>query len=639
MIKKSLAFRVLAISFIVLALPLLIDTFIFFQYAYEDAVKDSKRELKDLTNYRAYSIYELEPVKNLFLDELIYLLGLKHDFNDLNFERIQIGLEGIAAREKNYGISILGIGKNLYEVLASSNSENTGKIFMSYRQLEKIVEEGQSVFFRYRYLDEYKRYVPILYIARLIRSELGHPVGIILVFSNMEEPINELLAKGGEKNRVNFALLSDEGIVIAATDPALVRQFFLPISSKRRAELKMSDQFGDTPLAAAPLTILKEQGEFFQFLFQDQIQLAYKTFFPKIGISLMAYSPKENLFGSSIRHFVILYVVYGLILILGASLTVWLNFFMSRPLRQLSNLIAKVSAGNLDVRFKEEPFGFEINILGNRFNQTLNSLLENIQKAEDERVMKETYRQELRIGQEVQRNLLPETIKGIEGIEIAEVSLPAVEVGGDFYDVYIRNQTGRKCSCKEDLILTIADAAGKGVSACMYALGVRGILRAYSAQYEDVADIVVKTNDLFLKDTGDSGMFVSANVAIYHPNEKKLNYYSCGHVPGIIRRANGHLVTLSHTGMALGLKKLKGIASETIQLYSGDILLFYSDGLISAVNEKNQFFSLSRLHNLLQQRGWESAKEIATGLKEEVLVFIGEISQNDDITIVVMKVL
>jgi sigma-B regulation protein RsbU (phosphoserine phosphatase) len=212
---------------------------------------------------------------------------------------------------------------------------------------------------------------------------------------------------------------------------------------------------------------------------------------------------------------------------------------------------------------------------------------------------------------------------------VAEAYLPAREVGGDFYDLFVQ---------KGKLVLTIADAAGKGISACMYALRLRSNLRTAITLFDDLGEMLVHSNRRFLVDTGNTGMYATVLMGIYDPSLHRLTYYSCGHVPGIIKRANGHLLFLEHTGMALGVVSIEKIVPQTMELFAGDTLLFYTDGLTNAVNEKNQSFSLGRLQALLQQRPWNSAEEIKEGILKEVRSFMGSAVQLDDITLLVMKV-
>ena len=188
------------------------------------------------------------------------------------------------------------------------------------------------------------------------------------------------------------------------------------------------------------------------------------------------------------------------------------------------------------------------------------------------------------------------------------------------------------------LIIAVADAAGKGISPCLYALSARSLLRTYATLTDDPGEALSQANNAFMEDAGDTGMFVTMFSGFYHTDSKILTYYSCGHVPPIVRRFDGRLVTLEHSGMALGLRESKGFKSDSIQLEPGDIVIFYTNGLTEAVNNRFQSFSEKRLKSCLQQRKWSSAQEAVDGLTAELRAFTGTASQEEEVIIVALKV-
>jgi len=637
MIKQSFTLRVLVISFLVLALPLLIDSFIFFQNSYYDAIKDAKMDLREAANFRTFTLTEIQPVKQVLLRELDYLLELSTSKEDLDSEKMSRELAEIAHIGGNFQIFILNLGKDdEYQIVASSMHTFIDTTFTSYLKLAHIIEVGEGTFVRYIYSHEEERFIPFVFVARVIKSsKTSKPIGVIMVTADIEDQLSSVLAVDQKRDSIKFAVLNADGIVFASTDRHLTGKYFDPLSPERRKEIITSNQMGTSSLPLSSIPVIKgDDPPFFEFIFDDQVQIAYRAYISDFGISVIAYSPKEEFFGKAVRHFLLIYSVYGLILVVGGGVTYWLSLWISRPLRQLSYLMGEVSMGNLDVRFEKEPLGFEINILGEIFNNTLVTLLENIQHAEDERVKKETYQRELAIGRQVQRSLLPSRVPEITGAEVAGTYLPALEVGGDFYGYIPRPSK----SGEETLVIAVADAAGKGISPCLYALSARSLLRTYVSIIDDPGEALSRTNNAFMEDAGDTGMFVTMFTGVYHVDSKKFTYYSCGHVPPVVRRSDGHLVTLEHSGMALGLKESKGYISDTIQLEPGDIVIFYTNGLTEAVNDRYQPFSEKRLRNCLQQRKWTTAQEAVDGLTAELQAFTGSASQVEEVIIVALKV-
>jgi phosphoserine phosphatase RsbU/P len=638
MIKKSFTLRVLVISFLLLALPLLVDSFVFFQDSYSAAIEDAKRDLKILANMKAFSLITAEPVKQTLLKEIIYLLKLNEAIDDPDQQKLSHALAEIAHVAGEFQLYIMThASKGHFKIIASSVPALVNTFFTSYRKLEAIMETGAGTFIRYIYSHDLQKYIPYLFVVRVIDSKkTGQPVGIIIVTSNIEEQLKQTITLGYGSKNMQFAILNTDGIVFAATDPKLRGQFFDPISTVRREEIKNSGQLGELNLPSEPLSIIPgNDPPYFEFIFNDQLQIAYRFFLPEVRISVLAYAAKEEFLGAAIRHFLLIYSIYGLIFIIGGGITYWLALWISRPLTQLTDVMGEVGRGNLGVRFSEEPLGFEINILGSIFNHTMDNLLDNIQRAEDERVKKETYQRELFIARQVQRSLLPLQLPVIQGAEVAGTYLPAVDVGGDFYGFFEKkNQSG------EDVIfLGVADVAGRGISSCLYSLSARSLLRSYITLSDDIGEILSLANNAFIKDTAETGMFLTILAGIYHLESKIFDYYSCGHVPGMLRRGDGSIVMLEHSGMAMGLSEAKQkYRVDSIKLKSDDLIILYTDGLIEATNDKHQHFSEKRLKQILQTKIWKSAQEVVDSIAENLQEFTHAIPQEEEVIIVALKV-
>ncbi|NGX54885.1 MAG: Phosphoserine phosphatase RsbU [Chlamydiae bacterium] len=625
MIRKSLPLRVLAISFIVLALPLLIDSFIFFQKNYNESIADAERELREDTINRIFAISEIEPVKQVFLKELMMLYDIKKEIETLPNDALNKQLKEVADLNPGFEIDIASRDeKNQYKIVASSRSDTIGAVFTSYFQMARIFEKGKGKYFSYIYIPEEKRYLPYMYIARVLDDLSVLSVGI-----NIEDKLVPILAQ--EEGDISYAMIIEDGMIFAATEPNLQGNFFSPIPPLRLKQIAEAGHLGESSIPTKPLIVIQREGSpIFEFIFGEKVQIAYQTYVPSLGIYFLAYSPKEAIFGKSIRQFLLIYTIYGFILIAGGAVAYWFSLYISRSLKQLSQMMGRVGEGDLSVKYKPAHLGYEINLLGEIFNETLGKLLENIKRAEDERVLKEIYKKELELGQEVQNSLLPQEMPKMEGVELASNYLSAEQAGGDFYDLFITDS--------DQLVLTVADAAGKGISTCLYSLGVRSLLRTHMTLYDDVGMILSAANNLFCEDTGESGMFATVMMGIYDPKTRLFSYYSCGHVSPIVRKANGQLMTLGHRGMAMGLKSSTQYQTEEVQLEPGDLLLIYTNGLVDVYNEHHHPFTENRLKDLLLHRRWFSASEVVEGLTHEVKTFVGATPQEEEVVILAMRV-
>lgn len=639
MIKKSFALRVLAASFLFLALPLLVDSFIFFQHSYYDAIVDAKKMLEAEANYRILNLSTLQSVRRVLLRELIYILDLSKGLDHQDSEKLNQTLtQAVQEGGKKFELYILKMESSTrYKIIASSVAESVNTYFVSYIYLPEALKLEEETFIRYDYSNPAEKTKASVFTAKVIHSDkTKQPIGIIMASADIENQLATLVAQSNIHENMRFAILNPDTIAFAATDPQLRGNFFTPMTAERRKEIIATRQIAAPLLAKQPMPVIKrERSPFFEFIFHDQVQIAYQSDSLIEGGSLLSYSPKEIFFASAVGHFLLIYTIYGLILVIGGGVAYWLSLWLSRPLRQLSYLMLQVSKGKLDARFKEEPFGFEINLLGKLFNQTLDNLLENIQRAEDERVKMETYRRELSIIRQVQRSLLPHDVPHIKGAEFAGIYLPAIDVGGDYYGYLVKKAK----SGEEVVIISVADAPGRGISPCLYALSARGMFRTYATLSDDVGEILSAANNDFIQDAGDSGVFIRIFYGMYHVDSKIFSYYSCGHLPGFVRKADGKIVPLTRSGIAIGLKRAEAsYLPDSIQLEAGDCLVLHTDGLIQAVNEKKERFSESHIKNFVQKRSWPTAQNLVDGLTSHLQEFTHSLPQEEEIIIVALKI-
>ncbi len=289
------------------------------------------------------------------------------------------------------------------------------------------------------------------------------------------------------------------------------------------------------------------------------------------------------------------------VIFLGGAITSILVKRMAQPLRQLDEVIVEVEKGNLAARYSPDKLGFEINILGAHFNKAMDSIVE------------------LNIGHEIQKSLFPKKLPTVPGIELGAGIHFAKEVGGDFYDLFTH---GSK------LHITIADTSGKGVGACLYSLGVRGMLRSFAS--DPLQEAIVSTNNLFCEDTGDTGSFVTAWIGCYDPHSHSLEYSSCGHPHALLFR--DHKVTeLSTPGIALGTVSFTSVNTAHLKLQRGDLVILFTDGVTEARDENGKMFGKLRLIDAIQQNKHLSAQTLV----DTILARISR--EDDDITLVALK--
>ncbi len=306
--------------------------------------------------------------------------------------------------------------------------------------------------------------------------------------------------------------------------------------------------------------------------------------------------------------------------VVGGGFGVLLLRRLSKPLNVLCLTMERVSEGAIHSRYSSQLLGFEINTLGNYFNQTMDALILHQRQAEEERAKKEKLAEKLKVAREIQRNLLPKYGSANSGLEVDYAYLPALEVSGDFYDLFT-SPSGKT-------LITIADISDKGISACLYSLGLRSSLR--SLMDFDLSEMVRKANELFCIDSSDSGQFATLWIGVLDQN--KLRFLSLGHPPALLKR-KGELQFLSTSHSALGIEAFSNITPSEITLEKGDEILLYSDGATEAMDPSGDLFGVERL----KQYFLKSMRNTTQGLLEEIQDFTQHHPPQDDLTLLSVR--
>ncbi len=319
--------------------------------------------------------------------------------------------------------------------------------------------------------------------------------------------------------------------------------------------------------------------------------------------------------------FVVLLAVVGVLTLLVAR-------HLTRPLEELQKGSEAIGRGDLGYRVDVQT-GDEFEDLARSFNTMTADLRDHIDElrrttAENERIGKE-----LEIAKEIQQSILPESAPVLSEFDIAGYNLPALAVGGDFYD-YVPLGGGRWG-------IAIADVSGKGVPAALFMALSRTLIRASTLRNQDPARSIREANRAIALDS-KTCMFVTLFYAVLDARERSLAYVNAGHNPPLLFRPDGEVLHLSGRGIALGI--LDEIDPEVVRigLGSGDMLVLYTDGVTEATNESDEEYGLERLEAFV--RGLPEdlpAADAVAAIVQDVADFAGTAPQFDDITLVVLK--
>ena len=238
---------------------------------------------------------------------------------------------------------------------------------------------------------------------------------------------------------------------------------------------------------------------------------------------------------------------------------------------------------------------------------------------------RERIEQELRTAQEIQHTFLPKEVPALPGWQLVPFYQSAREVGGDFYD-YLPFADGR-------LGIVIGDVTDKGVPAALVMTATRTMLRTAAQEQTSPAEVLARVNDLLFNDIPPN-MFVTCFYALLDPASGRMRFANAGHEPPF-RQAPGSAVELWATGVPLGM--MPGTCYEEYEtvLAPGESLLFYSDGLVEAHNQRREMFGFARLQSLLA--GQRDGTLLVDALLDELQRFTGDgWEQEDDVTLLVL---
>jgi sigma-B regulation protein RsbU (phosphoserine phosphatase) len=343
------------------------------------------------------------------------------------------------------------------------------------------------------------------------------------------------------------------------------------------------------------------------------------------GRPLTGFSP-GTLVQVTIVLAVLLLIVQGVALFFGAGLG-----------RQITSAVHELSVGT--ERVQQGDFSHRIAIdsedqlgaLANQWN-LMNASIEHLLHVQRE---KQRLDDELRIARDIQQSLLPDKPPVFAGLTIADLCVPAREVGGDYYDFF---HLGPR-----QLGVLIADVSGKGTSAALYMAELKGLMLALSHEERSPKRLLTRVNRL-LADHLDNRSFITMTYAVIDLEARTLTHARAGHTPLIVASAAGTDVMVPN-GMVLGLRlpgvgeRFESLLEEHVRpIAPGDAIVFYTDGITEAMDVTGELFTDAELSRVITAHHTLDAAGIRERVLREVKAFVGEAEPHDDMTMVVVKV-
>lgn len=243
-------------------------------------------------------------------------------------------------------------------------------------------------------------------------------------------------------------------------------------------------------------------------------------------------------------------------------------------------------------------------------------------------VEREIVERDIALARRIQQQFLPEGRLDLPGYTVGVEYRPALGVSGDFYDL-ITLDDGR-------VALVAGDVSGKGVSAALYASKLTTDLRYQAAGQSDPAEILVRTNRI-LAGRDHEGMFATLAVAVLDPATGAVELTNAGHPPPFIRRRDGRVVPVGRAGAApLGLDPNATFPRTHCDLLPGECLVLYTDGVVEALNGKQELFEETRAIEAVRSSDG-SVTGVVSSLGQAIERFVAGAPQSDDITVVCLR--
>ncbi|GAB4369499.1 MAG: hypothetical protein Kow0042_11220 [Calditrichia bacterium] len=236
--------------------------------------------------------------------------------------------------------------------------------------------------------------------------------------------------------------------------------------------------------------------------------------------------------------------------------------------------------------------------------------------------------EEMRLARDIQQNLLPKAPPEIPGYQIAGKSVPAKDVGGDFFD-YIFMDENRIALC-------LGDVSGKGMPAAMLMANIQATLRAQTLPGLSCKKCIERSNQLLFQST-DPQKFATLFYGFLDKTNHRFQYCNAGHDNPLLFSGDKEPTRLGTGGIVLGFVPYFPFEEAKISLQPDDVLLLYSDGITEAMNAKGEEFGEDRLATVVKNHRNQAPEKIIEEILQNVKAHIGNEPQMDDMTLMVIK--
>ncbi|MEK7726943.1 MAG: SpoIIE family protein phosphatase [candidate division KSB1 bacterium] len=352
---------------------------------------------------------------------------------------------------------------------------------------------------------------------------------------------------------------------------------------------------------------------------QGEIKIAYYMYYKPWNWILLSSAYEEDLYQGSdiVLHRTV--EAIAVMTIIGIIIMTLSVRRILDPLRQLTLTTEEVANGNLNATFQFESKD-EIGNLARSLNKMMRALQQNLRIT-----------QEFEIARRMQTEMLPEAAPALPGLQIVARSIPATEVGGDFYD-FIRLDEQR-------VLIIVGDVSGKGVSGAMVTSAALSALRHAAEERRAPCEILTLANRRLARDL-QRNMFVAVFCGVIDTAAGTLTYANAGQtLPMICRETEAFYLASPHEGehFPLGARMHARYGQEQIALQANDLLVFYTDGIVDMMNRATEPYSFERFLASVRTHAHAPLDEMLERLLADAEDFTASKEHFDDITLLLAR--
>ena len=334
-------------------------------------------------------------------------------------------------------------------------------------------------------------------------------------------------------------------------------------------------------------------------------------------------------------------IIVQIFIILITVLSIYaINFYFSRPLKKIAETVSnfvnkKHDKINIEpIEFKNIKKSDDIGIVASAFNKMMLDVKKYAKHIEEITIEKEQVAAELSVATQIQKSLIPHIFPAfpeLEEMDIYAIMQPAQKVGGDFYDFFLLDS--------EHLAFVIADVSGKGISAALFMVIAKTLIKNEANSTKDPGEILEKVNRQMCMDN-NLGMFITVFFGVLDLKTGEVEYSNAGHTKpiGKMQSKSFKEIDVKKQFVIGGMPNLK-FKTDKIWMKKGDILFMYTDGISEAQDKNGVCWGKENIISVLDSLDTDKCdlKFISETVRNKIYNFMGDMPQSDDITMLIIK--